>query len=304
MANGAILPRPMMALAAIVLCFRSIAPAQEPVFSGPQPGEPLTHFEMRRLFGDAAGQMWDAVKEARGGPIVLIFVHEVTRPSAAVTRIVADYAHRLKEQGLHTAVVFLSDDPTTTQAWAARARHALPSEVPLGISLEGLEGPGAYGLNRHVMMTVVIGKQDRVTANFALIQPSVAQDAPVIGAAIQQVLGHDLQPTLAEMGGPAAERMENARRARDDDGRFRALLRPVIRKTATPDEVAAAAKKVEAEAEKDAAFRERLTKAARTIVESGKLNDYGTPAAQDYLKKWSEPTESSKPDTPEKKSVD
>jgi hypothetical protein len=299
-----VLPKQITLLAAIIVCLQSAMPAQEPVFSGPQPGEPLTGFQIRRVLGDDAGQMWDAVKEAQGGPIVLIFVHEVTRPSAAVTRIVADYAHRLKDQGLHTAVVFLSDDPTATQAWAERARHALPAEVPLGISLEGIEGPGAYGLNRHVMLTVVIGKQDGVTANFALIQPSVAQDAPAIGAAIQQVLGHDLKPTLAEMGGRAAERMENARGARDDDGRFRALLRPVIRKTATPDQVAEAAKAVEAEAEKDAAFRDRLTTAARTIVESGKLSDYGTPAAQEYLRKWSEPTESPKPATPDKQSVD
>ena len=66
------------------------------------------------------------------------------------------YSPETPEVGLQAALVFLSADATSTEEWMKRASHALPRGVPVGISTEGAEGPGAYGLNRNVAMTVIV----------------------------------------------------------------------------------------------------------------------------------------------------
>ena len=75
----------------------------------------------------------------------------------------------------------------------------MPGGVPVGISTDGQEGPGAYGLNRKVQMTILVGKDDKVTANFALVQPSAAADGPRIAQAIVDALGGGKGPTAEEL---------------------------------------------------------------------------------------------------------
>ena len=87
----------------------------------------------------------------------MIFVHEITRPSVALTRIVTEFAARHKDK-LFSCIVFLGDDPTSLEEQLKRARHALPRGVPVRISKDGQEGPGAYGLNRNVTLTILIAK--------------------------------------------------------------------------------------------------------------------------------------------------
>ena len=136
-------------------------------FSGPQVGEKVTPFTVRAVVGDRAGQEIDLVKAAEGKPLVLFFVHEVTRPSVGLARLILNYAASRKADGLHSGLVLLSADATMSEEWAKRATNALPSGVPIGISKDGAEGPGAYGLNRKVAVTVLVAKENKVTANFA-----------------------------------------------------------------------------------------------------------------------------------------
>jgi anti-sigma factor RsiW len=51
------------------------------------------------------------------------------------------------------------------------------------------------------------------------------------------------------------------------------------------DEAAAA---VEAWIEKDEAARKEIARISNTIVNSGKLENYGTPRCQEILRKWAE----------------
>jgi len=158
-------------------------------FSGPQKGEAITGFNIRGVLGDKAGEEYDLVKQTKGQPLVLMFVHEVNRPSVGIARVVMNYAASVKKDALHAGLVFLTADATETEDWTKRASGALPQGVPIGISTDGIEGPGAYGLNRKVTVTVLVAKDDKVTANFALIQPSVAVDAPKIIEAIANAAG-------------------------------------------------------------------------------------------------------------------
>lgn len=253
--------------------------ADEPLFSGPQVGERIVPFKSRVVLGASAGQELDIVKQANGKPVVLLFVHEFNRPSVGVTRIVMNYVAKRATDGLHAEVVFLSDDATETEKVLQRAAHALPAKIPLAISLDGKEGPGAYGLNRNVTLTLLVAKDNKVTANFALVQPSVQADVPRIVKAIVDVLGGGPVPTLAELDAGPAEMPSEAE--------VRRLLGPVIRREAKPEDVEKAAAAVEVFMVKSPANRQDIARRARTIVDAGKLSDYGTPKAQEYLKKWS-----------------
>lgn len=276
-------------LAATCIAFCAPLNAQDaPIFSGPQPGEALTPFVARWAYGESVGKEFDIVSEADGGPIAIVFVHELTRPSIGLTRGLMDFARQREADKLSRAVVFLSDDATALEARLKRAQHALPDGLPIGISVDGNEGPGAYGLNRKVTLTVLVANENKVTANFALVQPSLT-DAPDIGLAIEKLFGNDKKPTLEEMGAsrPAMRGRMNRRGAQVNDGLFRSMIGPVIQKTASKEDVDTAAKKVEALAAKNPAFKQRVAEVTNRIIRAGRIATYGTPAAQEYLKKWS-----------------
>lgn len=255
--------------------------ADEPVFSGPQPGEKTASFKMRAALGKQKGEMIDPVAAAKNGPQLLIFVHKLTRPSLAVTRTVAEYASN--REGFLTAVVLLSNDVTETEKWVGRAARALPQKATVGIYIDGAEGPGAYGLNRNVTLTAIVADEGKAVANFALIQPSVQADAIKIGAAIAKAMGDETAPTAKDLKLPAAPN--------GDMIDMRSLLAPVINKQATDEQVAAAAQAVEKAFEKDARVKKKVEEIANRIISAGKLANYGTPAAQTYLKKWAGKTE-------------
>jgi hypothetical protein len=250
------------------------------VFSGPQVGEKISGFKVRLLSGDAAGQEADVVQAAAGQPLVLLFVHKVTRPGLGLSRAVLDYAATLNQHKLQSMLVLLSDDATATEDWYKRASQAMPKDTPVGLSLDGQEGPGAYGLNRNVEITVLIAKENTVAANFALVQPSVPADGPRIAVEIAKLVGE--KP-------PTAEQLGIARgRAGDQDPNLRRYLAPVIRKDASAEDVDKAVAELLTYLEKNPATKKQVGEAARRIVTSGKLQDYGTPKAQEYLKKFAE----------------
>jgi hypothetical protein len=257
------------------------AAADDPVFSGPQPGEKLPGFTMRGVFDDAAGKESDPVADAGKRPVVLVFVHELTRPSLAVFRTVMNYA-ATREKDLSAALVFLGDDMTEMENRLKQSRHALPKGVPIGVSVDGKEGPGALGLNRQVSLTVIVAKEGKVTANFALVQPSLQADGPKILEAIVKQAGGKA-PTLEELGV-----RQPAESTDKQDPNLRGLLAPVIRKDAKPEEVAAAIEKLEAYLKEHPATRVQVGDIARRIIAAKVLEHYGTPPAQEFLKKAAE----------------
>lgn len=259
--------------------------ADKPIFSGPQVGEKLAPFEAKVVFGKLAGSKIDVLEDVKGSPILLIFVHEVTRPSVGLTRMLVTYANTLRSKGIKTKLVFLTDDPTDAEAWMKRARHALPKDVDPLVSVDGMEGPGVYGLNRHAQLTVLVGKEGKVTGNFPLGQPSIQVDGPKIGHAIVKVLGGEEAPTLKEMGVEDRRRMQRTMQP-EQDGIYRRMMSPLIQKSASPADVDEAAKAIETYAAKNEWMKDRVGTASNLIVNGGKLANYGTARAQAYLKKW------------------
>ena len=281
----------------LLLACHRISFAADPVFSGPQVGEKLPAFEAQGVFGDQTGKKFDLITQADGKPVLLIFFHARTRPAFGLTNTVMKYAAGRSKDGLAGGVVFLTDDPTATEKWMHVVEKHLPKGVTYGISNDGAEGPGAYGLNRNVTLTVLVGKEGRVTANFALIQPSLQADGPKILKAIVEATGGGKVPTIAELGGRryAPDARKNTPDARKknkrpgpNDPKLTSLLRAVIDKQAGDEDVQTAAAEVEKYVAENPAAREQLGRIAHTVVHSGKLSNYGTEAARKILRQWAE----------------
>jgi hypothetical protein len=247
------------------------------VFSGPQPGESMEAFDVQYAFGDAAGMTMQPLKEAGDKPTLLIFNHKLTRPAIGLTRVLTKFAEQHSES-LYTNMIFLTDDVTATQQRLTAARRALPSKTHVTIAPQGIEGPGAYGLNRKVTLTIVFGDKQKVISNTALIEPSVQADALKIITHIAKALKVKV-PTLAELG-------VESRMAPAGEINTRALLGPLINKEATVAQVNAAAKTIEAEFAKKPNVATHIGGIAQRIIDSGKLENYGTERAQFYLFKW------------------
>lgn len=260
----------------------------EPLFSGPQPGEKLPAFVARGVFDEAAGKEIDFVTSAGDQPVVLIFVHDVNRQSVSLVRVLSQYTSEKAADQIRTGIVLLHDDVTEAEKTLKRIRHALAPKAPIAVSLDGKEGPGSYGLNRKVMLTILVGQKGIVTANYALVQPSLQVDLPKILESIVALTGGQM-PKLEELEGMPA--MTRGAPSRDGNGKsdapnLRPLLAPVIRLDASVEEVERAAAKVEEAAKDDAAVRKEVGRIANTIIDAGKLTDYGTPKCQEYLQKW------------------
>jgi hypothetical protein len=189
------------------------ARADDPVFSGPQVGEALTSFRATAFSGPRAGREVELPGEFAGKPTVLVFVHEITRPALQLIRPVDHYAAKWVDAGLNGRIVWLAADPAQAQAYLERARDSLSLRSPVVIAHGGVEGPGNYGLNRNVTLTILAANEGKVTANFAIVQPNET-DAPRVLAAVARLVGKpapSAEEIRAELGsGPARKRRETA----------------------------------------------------------------------------------------------
>ncbi|MDE0316123.1 MAG: hypothetical protein OXM61_14575 [Candidatus Poribacteria bacterium] len=155
-------------------------PEDKQVFSGPQPGEKLPPLKATGIRGAAKGNTFDFIAKVGGQPLVLLLQDESgvgLRGLYDISRMVEKIANESKQK-LQMSVVFLSDDPA---ALKQITRH-VPKNVLVGISPDGREGPGNYGLNLNVAQTIIIAKEGKVLHNFAFTQPLLFADPHVLGA--------------------------------------------------------------------------------------------------------------------------
>ena len=107
-----------------------------------------------------------------------------------------------RDTGLVRNVVFLTDDVAAKTVFLIKVRRAPPKKAtPIAISTDGLEGPGSWGFNRNLRMTIVISDEGRTIASFALQQPSVNVDAPKVLKELVGVIGGDV-PKLHQLDFP------------------------------------------------------------------------------------------------------
>ncbi len=263
--------------------------ADEPVFSGPQPGETLVPFHVVLVGGEQAGTKIDPVELADGKPTLLVFVHKLTRPGVALTRGLTSYAAR--QTGAAAGIVWLDDDQAKAEEYLTRAKGSLSFNASVGISVDGGEGPGAYGLNRNVELTVLVANENRVTANFALVQPSVTE-GPKIAGELAKLLDR-AAPTAAEFeklaypGGGMTARpnmQKNSEKSPPAANDLRTMMRNVVAADATQAELREAIKAINDWVGDDSARQKQLGRMAEAVLQRG----LGTESAQETIKNWQE----------------
>ncbi|MGY8767142.1 MAG: hypothetical protein ACKVH8_01760 [Pirellulales bacterium] len=279
--------RHILGIALLLIVSFNAMGKETPFFSGPQVGEKLPPFQIKGVFGENAGKEINVIEDADGKPILLIFFHAKTRIAFNLTNTMMKFAATKSKAGLTSCVVFLTDDLPTTETWMKAVKKHLPEGVIFGITQDGIEGPGAYGLNRNVSLTILVGNENKVTSNFALLQPSTQVDGPKILKAVVDVTGGKV-PTITSLEGKkyTGRTPAPARAANQTDPDLGNLLRAVINKQATKQQVAKAVAAVEKYVADNPKVKPQIARISTTIVNSDKLSNYGTPAAQEALKSW------------------
>lgn len=215
MSNTKLVPPLVCVLLSTLFICPALVRGQDRVFSGPQAGEKTTPFKVIEINASADGKERDPITENKGAPTALVFLHGIERSLVPLLSVIEQYGADHKDR-LNTEIVFLTGDRLAGEQRFKAAANSLRLRSRLGISVDGAEGPGNYGLNKECLMTFIVAKENKVTANFALIQPGIA-DAPKVIGALAQVIG--------DKGPPTAEALQ-ARRQEQMGGRNRAAMAP------------------------------------------------------------------------------
>lgn len=170
---------------------------QEDVFSGPQPGEKIRSFRVLCVAGDEPREL-EIATETDGRTTLICFVHKLSNDDRVLygLGLVDFYVSRYEELNSH--IVLLSDDRyKITEMLRAWEKGSLFTKSQLSLSVDGEEGPGQYGLNRSVAMTVVVAKDDQVVSNLVFNAPN-NRDLQAIMAAVAKALGNP-EPKLEDV---------------------------------------------------------------------------------------------------------
>jgi hypothetical protein len=171
--------------------------AQEKAFSGPQPGEAMPGFTVLAVNGPDVGREVDFMTRYADSPVLLIFIHQLDRNVAALITPCERFAQDRAAAGLKTLYVFLAPDKIEGERRMQAVTKSLQLKSQVAVSIDGNEGPGAYGLNKAVAITALVGSHGKVTANYAIVQSS-STDSPRIIEAVSKLVGGHV-PTVAEL---------------------------------------------------------------------------------------------------------
>ena len=260
-------------------------------FSGPQVGEKMPAIKLEKVLGENAGKEYELKYDGEKAG-VLIFVHERTRIAFGLARAVMGLVVDHPDDVSGT-ICFLTNDPPEARNWLKQINQYFPKGIDVAVSVDGVEGPGLLGLNRNVMVTVLVAKNGKIDANFALSQPSLKVDGQKIADAIGKSAGLKETPKIEkyspQMRGGRNMRGNNQRgnnQGNNQTEKLRPYVAPVIRKGASEEDVVAAAKKLEEFLADKPDLQKALGGIANRIIDAGRLENYGTPKAQQYMKKW------------------
>lgn len=241
------------------------------LLSGPQPGEKLPPLKVRIVIGDHAGKDVDIVSNAKGKPTFLIFMNEWNETVAEMMRVLTLYAEQRASPQLVAGVVWLTSDANDLGPKLEQARPHMPRNTPVGMSLEGPEGPGAYGLNRHAQMTILVADRDVVTSNFAFDRPTVDVDSVDVARALAKIIGGK-PPTPAEVLIPREKQIVTTR------------IELMVATSASDEQVQQIAGAIESYVRTRPDAKRTLGQRSSEIVKSGQFKDRAK--ALSYLRKW------------------
>ncbi len=144
----------------------ALAAHAEDLVTGPPAGTTATPISCYANTGPYAGsESFDAAGLLGDGPGAFLFVHVLNRNTAPVIRGVDNLGHELGLFGFKSFVVTLSDDRTAAEESLRRVNGSLKLHNPMVLSLDGLDGPGNYALNRRCTLSLITMNQGKVVGS-------------------------------------------------------------------------------------------------------------------------------------------
>ena len=159
------------------------------LYSGPQAGERLPVLSVVGFRGENKGKTFDPVANAKGKPQILIF-QDQSPVGVKGLFLFAPVLSRIAEQskdGLDVTVVFLGDDPSSLSEEDMAYLLRSTDIYQMAYSNDGRDGPGAYGLDRNVAVTILVQRGGKVLHNFAFSTPMLYPDGHVVGALAEAI---------------------------------------------------------------------------------------------------------------------
>ena len=292
----------------VALFLPALVRGENEVFSGPQVGENVTPFRVLGVTGPAAGKEREIWSGGDAKATVLVFVHGIERSIVPLLTVVDQYGHE-KRESLATEFVFLSEDRAAGEKRLPLVGQSLRMQCPVSLSLDGPEGPGNYGLNKSCLMTIVVAKGSKATANFALVQPGIA-DAPAVVGAIAKACGDANPPTVEVLrelrqkaaggdGGrgegrmqdrpprsaPKGESTPDLPGAAPTDAKLVALLRSFIQKSNAEADVDRIMREVEAYVKGDPGLTRQAVGGWTRVLHLKYGTDYAQKAGRDLVER-------------------
>lgn len=168
------------------------------VTTGPPEGTEITPVMAYAPVGPRQGEEFDAAAAIGDGPGALLFIHELTRNGLPVIRGVDQISAEFSLLGFQSHTLMLSDDRTASETKLKAVNGSLKLRSPIVLSLDGLDGPGNFALNRKAVLSLIMLKDGKVFRSVAFTDVN-AEDRKLVRELIVAVSG-ELPKDPAEIG--------------------------------------------------------------------------------------------------------
>ncbi len=151
--------------------------------SGPAAGMPLPPLRAYAVTGEVQNQEVNFVEQRQGRPTLFCFIpaDKWSRPTA---RLLKELDNRLGDfTDAALVAVWVTDDPAASKDYLPRVQQSLQfGRTALAVSEEGSGGPGEWGINTEVDLTIVAAREGRVLKSFAFQSPNDTLAEEVLAA--------------------------------------------------------------------------------------------------------------------------
>ena len=194
---------------------------EEPIYSGPQPGEKVPSLTAINLRGDQAGQEFDPVDLASEKLHLMFFVSE-SRTFGRFLGQLRQQLQTIEANSKHRwamSVIVCTDDANEAEKNFSVLDQRYPKNLIVGLSKDGSAGPPAYGLDKNLTATVIVVKEGKVAHNLPYSGNAFYTQPHILGAIAKAMeVDHDtlrkyISGTPADAASEASGRRMQGNRA-------------------------------------------------------------------------------------------
>jgi len=197
----------------------------ERVYSGPQAGETLTGFTVIPPRRNHLEEEFDPVAAGLGKPHFMIFIDDSDIEEGIGAFINAAWmVDKKSKTGLAASVVILAHERTTEIPFNTKDDNfwnVLNAVYRIGYAPDGRDGPGAYGLNRDLPMTIILADAEgKVIYNFPYREIPPDFPSPHVVGGMAAAVGEDLETVASWLNtnrGVYHEHFNNKQDVRNED---------------------------------------------------------------------------------------